>query len=186
MSRAPADLVVPPTPGSRRPYATVGVLISIAFAILVGGAVWLRGAGGPVYYAELREGPGLRVGVPVRYRGMPVGFVEDIAFTDTSLRLTIRLRRDDVPVRQGAGIRVVPVGIFGDHEVELVPSATPSAPALPQGSTLALAPLDSARLANELRTKALSDLMLRRAAEAARGKESAGPAPARQDSTRRP
>jgi ABC-type transporter Mla subunit MlaD len=189
MSRHPADLV-PPTPGSSRPYVTVGVLMAIAFAILVGGSIWLRGAGGLVYYAELREAPDLRVGAPVRYRGMTVGLVDDVAFTDTSVRLAIRLRRDDVPIRQGAGVRIVPVGIFGDHELELVPSATPSAPVLPPGSTLALATPDSAQVAEQARARAMSDLMVRRAIERnearARGTTATPSAPPRRDSLGRP
>lgn len=134
-SHPPADLV-PPTPGSSRPVVTVGVLITIALAILVGGAIWLARPGGPVYYVEVADAMNLRVGAEVRFRGMPVGRVDDIAFTDTSVRLTIRLGRDDVPIRQGASVRVAPVGLFGDRDLEVVPSATPSAPVLPPGSTL--------------------------------------------------
>jgi ABC-type transporter Mla subunit MlaD len=186
MSRHPADLV-PPTPGSGRPYATVGLLMSIALAILVGGVIWLRGAAGPVYYAELREAPDLRVGAAVRYRGMPVGLVDDIAFTDTSVRLTIRLRRDDVPIRQGAGVRLRPSGILDDQELELVPSATPSAPVLRPGSMLGRAEPDSALIAEQARMKAALGVIAGEVLARRNRRDSAtATGGAQPDSTRRP
>ena len=188
MPRVPAD-PIPPQPGSRHPVVFVGVLITIALAILVGGATWLARPGGPAYYVELREAPDLRVGAPVRFRGMTVGLVDDVAFTDTSVRIRMQFTRDDVPLRQGASARVSPTGILGDQGLELLPSATPGAPLLPPGSTLAAAAPDSARLAEQERAKAALGAIARDLLERGRGRDSGTAttgAPARRDSTARP
>lgn len=187
-SHPPADLV-PPTPGSSRPVVTVGVLITIALAILVGGAIWLARPGGPVYYVEVADAMNLRVGAEVRFRGMPVGRVDDIAFTDTSVRIRMRLTRD-VPVREGASARVTPTGLIGDAIVELLPSATPSAPPLAPGSTLARAAPDSARIAEQERARAALANLARDVIEGRHRRDSSTRpmrgAPARADSARRP
>lgn len=190
MPRVPVD-PIPPPPGSGHPAVFVGVLMTVALAILVGGVLWLsRARGGPVYYAELPESPGLRRGGPVLFRGMSVGQVDDIAFTDTSVRITIQLGRDDVPIREGTGARVGRMGILGETTLELVPSPAPSAPLLPPGSTLARAAPDSAQLAAEAQAKAALADMARDLAERRRGRDSAGAAtpgvPERPDSLRRP
>ena len=187
MSRHPADLVVPPVPGSGRPYVTVGVLMTVALAILVVGALWLRQPGGQVYHFELPEAPNLRIGAPVRFRGLAVGQVDDVAFTDTSVRVTIRITRADVPMRRGTAARIGPTGIFGDNDVELVPSATPSAPPLPPGSTLERAGPDSAQLAAEARAAAVRNALARDIIEGRTGRDSGtATAGTRPDSAHRP
>ena len=126
---------------------TLGLLIVAAAAILLGGVVWLQRPGSPVYYAELREAPGVREGSLVKFRGIAVGSVRHVAFTDTSVRLTLQLTRDDTPMPAGTGFRVRMQGIFGDNAVELTPSRTPRAARLPEGAVLPLSPPDSAELA---------------------------------------
>ena len=189
MPRVPAD-PIPPPPGSGHPAVFVGVLVTIALAILVGGVVWLARPGGPAYHVELRTAMGLRVGAAVHFRGMPVGVVDEMAFTDTSVRIRLRLTRDDVPMRQGASARVTPMGILGDWALELLPSPTPTAPLLPPGSTLARAEPDSARLAEQERSKAALGAIARDLVEGRRRRDSGGAAtpgvPARPDSTPRP
>ena len=64
---------------------TVGLVVIIAFAVIVGGALWLSGAhigkAEAVYTARFRTVGGLGVGAPVVLRGVRVGRVEAIRLT---------------------------------------------------------------------------------------------------------
>jgi phospholipid/cholesterol/gamma-HCH transport system substrate-binding protein len=64
---------------------TVGVVVIVAFAVIVAGALWLSGAHlgktEAVYTARFRTVSGLGVGAPVVLRGVRVGRVEAIRLT---------------------------------------------------------------------------------------------------------
>jgi ABC-type transporter Mla subunit MlaD len=114
---------------------SLGLLILVAVVALAGAMIRLRGARGPVLYAWLRTGSGLREGAAVSFRGIPVGEVTDITVVRNTVRLTIALNRADVPLRQGDGVRVRRNGILGEAELEIVPTATPGV-ALGAGAVL--------------------------------------------------
>ena len=127
----------------------LGVLLAIAATILIVGLVWLsRANDGPRLLGDLPEAPGLRVGAPVSFRGVSIGIVEDVAFTDSSVRVTIALRRDDLPLRRGDGVRMTHMGIFGDVALEIVPGPA-GAPRVRDGDVLGAAPPDRTMLRRE-------------------------------------
>ena len=95
-----------------------------------------------VFYTDLADATGVREGVVVRYRGIPIGFVRRIAFADSVVRLTIGLTRPDVPLRVRDGVRLVAEGVFGDYTLDVIPGPD-TAMALPRGGTLRAAPRDS-------------------------------------------
>jgi ABC-type transporter Mla subunit MlaD len=141
--------------------STLGALMIAATALLLAGIFWLRREQGVVYYAELREASGLRVGAPVHFRGITVGLVRDVVFTDTSVRLTLLITREDMPLPAGTRFRPRALGIFGDHAVELTPSATPSAARLAEGAVLPQALPDSALARERLVAEAMAAELLR-------------------------
>src|SRR5688500_296897 len=64
-------------------------------AVIIGVLIGCRES--PRIYAELSAAPGVRTGASVSFRGVPVGVVEKIAFTESGVRLTLVLTRTDVP-----------------------------------------------------------------------------------------
>ena len=106
---------------------------------------------GRVFYADLPDAIGVREGAVVRYRGVHIGQVERVSFADSVVHLTIRLTRDDVPLRTTDRVRLAAEGVFGDRTIDVIPGPV-TGPALPRGGTLAAAARDSAA---ELRREVL-------------------------------
>jgi len=98
--------------------------------------------GGRVVHALLPAARSLREGVPVRYRGIVVGKLTTMRIVDSGLRLDLDIQRGDAPLRAADQVRISPVGIFGDAEVEIVPGPV-SAPRLASNGWLAASPPDT-------------------------------------------
>jgi ABC-type transporter Mla subunit MlaD len=93
-------------------------------AALVGATLWVlagRGSGVTVA-AVLRDPGGVREGVPVLLHGIEVGDVAHVERSDSGTVLTIRLRRDDVPLRADDRVAARRAG-QGGEAVVIVPSA---------------------------------------------------------------
>lgn len=102
------------------------------------GTIWLvRGglSGGYPMYARFPWGAGLKQGQPVRLAGVQVGYVKEVELdpTGTVLAEMAIERKYRIPVNTTAS--VVPVGIFGDAEIALVPER-PRQEYLPEGDTI--------------------------------------------------
>ena len=95
-----------------------------------------------LFYADLPDATGVREGAVVRYRGVQIGQVEQVAFVDSVVHLTVGLTRPDVPLRSGDGVRLAADGLFGDRTLDVVPGPVTS-PELRNGGTLGAAPRDS-------------------------------------------
>lgn len=122
----------------RRHEVLVGVLIIVVMVIGVVGTIWLvRGglSGGYPMYARFPWGAGLKQGQPVRLAGVQVGYVKEVELdpTGTVLAEMAIERKYRIPVNTTAS--VVPVGIFGDAEIALVPER-PRQEYLPEGDTI--------------------------------------------------
>jgi phospholipid/cholesterol/gamma-HCH transport system substrate-binding protein len=115
----------------RRDEVAVGVLITVAIAILVVGALWLARGGlstGYPLYSRFAWGQSLKQGQPVLLAGVNVGYVSDVKLRrDGYLDVTFRVNGDQT-VPKGSLATVRPVGIFGDVAIAL----TPPLPAPPQ------------------------------------------------------
>jgi phospholipid/cholesterol/gamma-HCH transport system substrate-binding protein len=108
----------------RRDEVSVGILISVAIAVLVLGTLWLvRGGLAPGYplYTRFEWGQNLKQGQPVLLGGVTVGNVGDVNLRRTGY-LDVMLRIDDkYQIPKGSTASVKAVGIFGDVAVALAP-----------------------------------------------------------------
>jgi phospholipid/cholesterol/gamma-HCH transport system substrate-binding protein len=107
----------------RRNEVLVGIFVTIALIILIGGTVWLTRGGfrsGYPLYARFAWGQNLKNGHPVLLAGQNVGYVSDVhlgeGFLDVELRIT-----SDQGIPRGSTASVVPVGIFGDVAIAFKP-----------------------------------------------------------------
>ena len=109
----------------RRDEVAVGILITVAIAILVVGALWLARGGlstGYPLYTRFTWGQSLKQGQPVLLAGVNIGYVSDVKLRrDGHLDVTFRVNGDQT-VPKGSVATVKPVGIFGDVAVALTPS----------------------------------------------------------------
>ena len=115
----------------RRDEVAVGILITIALAIVVVGALWLARGGlstGYPLYTRFQWGQSLKQGQPVLLAGVSIGYVDDVKLRrDGYLDVTFRVNNDQT-VPRGSVATVKPVGIFGDVAIAL----TPQLPVPPQ------------------------------------------------------
>ena len=115
----------------RRDEVAVGILITVAVAILIVGALWLARGGlstGYPLYTRFEWGQNLKQGQPVLLAGVNIGYVSNVKLRrDGFLDVTFRVNGDQT-VPKNSTATVKPVGIFGDVAVAL----TPALPASPQ------------------------------------------------------
>lgn len=108
----------------RRDEVTVGILVTIAVAVLLIGTLWLVRGGlsnGYPLYTRFQWGQNLKQGQPVLLAGVSVGHVDDVTLRrDGYLDVMLRID-DDQTVPKGSTAQVKPVGIFGDVSVALNP-----------------------------------------------------------------
>jgi ABC-type transporter Mla subunit MlaD len=137
-----------------------GVLtvLAIALTIVVGAGVWLARSGGPGIrvVAALPDAPGVRVGARVDYRGIDVGLVEEIVFSESGVVLRLHLTRADVPLRNIDRVEVRPTGLLGDRGIAIVP-ASGNGRAWQPGDTLGAMPLDTTAARRQAEAGALVD-----------------------------
>lgn len=144
-------------------FAAVGVFVIVLGATLVAGVLWLASGGGlqkkyDPYLALVEESvSGLNLNAPVKYRGVDVGKVREIALDPAEperVRLIFAIERG-TPIKQDTVATLKTQGLTGIAYVELS-GGTPESPPLaarpgelPQISTK---PSLSARLENVLTT----------------------------------
>ncbi len=111
--------------------------------------------------AVLPNAAGLKEGASVTYRGVEVGTVENISFSDTAVQIQLRFTRSDVPLRAGDQVRIASLGLLGDKIVDIVPGPV-SARALNHADTLGASPADSLAAARGDIAQEIVDLFLER------------------------
>jgi phospholipid/cholesterol/gamma-HCH transport system substrate-binding protein len=123
----------------RRDEVTVGILITVAIAVLVLGTLWLvRGGLKPGYplYTRFGWGQNLKQGQPVLLAGVTVGAVGDVNLRRDGY-LDVMLRIDDkYSIPKGSTAAVKAVGIFGDVAVALTPPIPVPAASYAAGDTV--------------------------------------------------
>jgi phospholipid/cholesterol/gamma-HCH transport system substrate-binding protein len=99
----------------RRDEVLVGILLTVGVVIAVLGTIWLVRGGfssGYPLYARFNWGAGVKQGQPVRLAGVQIGVVSDVELDSIV---------DEHHVPRNSTAAVVPVGIFGDQEIALIP-----------------------------------------------------------------
>ena len=104
----------------------VGLLLTVALVIGVGGTIWLVRGGfrsGYSLYSVFRWGDNLKVGQPVRLAGVQVGYVGAVDLVPNGTLLVTMKVDNGTRVPRNARAVVEAVGLFGDAQVAL--QATP-------------------------------------------------------------
>ena len=103
----------------------VGLLMTVALAVLVLGTIWLLRGGlsqGYPLYAVFRWGAGLKQGSPVLLSGVNVGYVDEVELDLERGNVIVVMRIEDHRVvPEGTTATIEPNGIFGDMLVALRP-----------------------------------------------------------------
>jgi len=123
----------------RRDEVAVGVLLTIATAVVILGTLWLARGGlstGYPLYTKFTWGQNLKQGQPVTLAGVRVGYVGNVdlrydGYLDVMLRID-----DDRKIPLGSIASVEPVGIFGDVQVSLLPKLGPVSKYYSAGDTV--------------------------------------------------
>jgi len=108
----------------RRDEVLVGILLTVGVVIAVLGTIWLVRGGfssGYPLYARFNWGAGVKQGQAVRLAGVQVGVVGDVELDPRGTILVTMTIEDDYHVPRNSTAAVVPVGIFGDQEIALLP-----------------------------------------------------------------
>ncbi len=129
----------------RRNEFLVGLSVLIAFALVIGGAIWLSevnlGSPDVVHTARFREIGGLNVGAPVNLRGVKVGRVDAIRLAkDDWVEADLKIKLEvDLPARP---VAISASGsLFGEWQVTVMDLRdSPTDPALRTSLAEALKP----------------------------------------------
>jgi ABC-type transporter Mla subunit MlaD len=88
-----------------------------------------------VVHVIAEQAPGLKRSARVQYRGVDVGLVKEVYFTNGGVRIDLLLQRNDVPIRTQDTVRITSVGAFGEQVVDIQPGVQ-TAPLIARGATL--------------------------------------------------
>ena len=124
---------------NRRNEVLVGLLLTVALVIGVGGTIWLVRGGfrsGYSLYSVFRWGDNLKVGQPVRLAGVQVGYVGDVKLQNDGTLLVDMKIDNGSRVPRNAKAVVEAVGLFGDAQIAL--QATPDARSYAANDTVPL------------------------------------------------
>ena len=95
-----------------------------------------------VVHVIAEQAPGLKKSARVQYRGVDVGLVKQVYFTNGGVRIDLLLQRNDVPIRTQDTVRISAVGAFGEQVVDIQPGPQ-TAPLIARGATLPKAQQDT-------------------------------------------
>jgi phospholipid/cholesterol/gamma-HCH transport system substrate-binding protein len=109
---------------TRANYVQVGAFVLVVLAALAAFVIWMTRSGdnGVPYYTYFTGSvTGLNVGSPVRYRGVPIGTVDEITIDPENIeRIRVRLKvRPDAPIQVDAVASLESAGITGGSYVQI-------------------------------------------------------------------
>jgi phospholipid/cholesterol/gamma-HCH transport system substrate-binding protein len=107
----------------------VGLLTLIALTVLVSTVIWLRGrgvTGGQHFEIYFNDVDGMRVGAPVQYMGMRVGFVDEmkpLMIGDNQYVVLVKftINEPDLQLPKGATLSIQQSGFIGEKFLEVTP-----------------------------------------------------------------
>src|SRR5918999_4043859 len=113
----------------RRDEVFVGMLLTVAAAVAIVGTIWLTRGGlaqGYPLYTRFAWGQNLKQGQPVQLAGVSVGYVDEVKLRDDGYLDVVLRVQDEYKIPRNSTAAVVPVGIFGDVAVGLMPKGPSS------------------------------------------------------------
>src|SRR5918992_3768298 len=122
----------------RRDEVFVGMLLTVAVAVAIVGTIWLTRGGlssGYPLYTRFAWGQNLKQGQPVQLAGVSVGYVDEVKLRDDGYLDVVLRVQDEYKIPRNSTAAVVPVGIFGDVAVGLMPKR-PSSVHYERGDTV--------------------------------------------------
>src|SRR5918992_2137529 len=122
----------------RRDEVFVGMLLTVAAAVAIIGTIWLTRGGlssGYPLYTRFAWGQNLKQGQPVQLAGVSVGYVDEVKLRDDGYLDVVLRVQDEYKIPRNSTAAVVPVGIFGDVAVGLMPKG-PSSVHYERGDTV--------------------------------------------------
>ena len=121
----------------------VGVLITFAFIVAIGGTLWLARKGvGATYtlYSRFRWGAGLKVNQPVLFAGIQIGTVDKIDINPNGFLDVVLKIEKERKIPDGTLAKVEQTSFFGDKAVALDPPTRLTGAWVQPGDTLPAAP----------------------------------------------
>src|SRR5919108_3240173 len=110
----------------RRDEVFVGMLLTVAATVAVVGTIWLTRGGlssGYPLYTRFAWGQNLKQGQPVQLAGVSVGYVDEVQLRDDGFLDVVLRVENKYKIPRNSTAAVVPVGIFGDVAVGLMPKS---------------------------------------------------------------
>jgi phospholipid/cholesterol/gamma-HCH transport system substrate-binding protein len=112
---------------SRRNEVLTGLFVLLGVAAVVAGGLWLAGGRwsgqGTMLTASFRSVGQLKTGNPVTFRGVPIGTVEAVRFTERgTVAVDMRLR-PDAPIPERPVALLQSSSLFGDWQAALYPAS---------------------------------------------------------------
>jgi phospholipid/cholesterol/gamma-HCH transport system substrate-binding protein len=104
---------------------TVGIVVLVSIVVLVASAFWLSaktwGQEQEELVAIFHEVGELRVGNPVKYRGVQIGRITDIGLAPGGAGVIVTMRVDpEIVMPVQPGVLLSPASLFGDWQAELL------------------------------------------------------------------
>jgi len=118
------------------------MLLTVAVGVAIVGTIWLTRGGlssGYPLYTRFAWGQNLKQGQPVQLAGVSVGYVDEVKLRDDGYLDVVLRVEDEYRIPRNSTAAVVPVGIFGDVAVGLMPKG-PSAIHYQPGDTVPAGP----------------------------------------------
>ena len=107
-----------------RTEARVGILIFVAVAVLIAGAMFLKGyhpgRSGYILETKMSNVSGLIEGSPVTIAGLKIGKVQDMEWIHPSIRVTLWID-SRYRLYQGSVVQIKDIGFMGESCIEIQP-----------------------------------------------------------------
>ena len=104
---------------------SVGLLILVGLAVFVGLVIWLRGqtfgARSYKFIVKFANVAGMKTGALVRYRGVKVGKITEIAPETNGVNATVEITNPDLLIPKDVVIEANQAGLVGEASIDLTP-----------------------------------------------------------------
>lgn len=111
---------------------TVGLFALLGLVVIGGFAIWLRGGGvsqdSYQILVDFEDVSGLQIGAPVRYRGVDVGKIVDLAPGSNRVGVTLEIASGKLKIPRKSAIKTSRYGLLGEASIDIEPPPTTLSP----------------------------------------------------------